>query len=136
MPFVGYIDLLEQDERGGLLLIDNKSRVLKPRSTRKKPTKTDEELDQYLRQLYLYSHYVSSRYGKYPDKLCFNCFRKNIFIAEPFSHEAFNNAIEWFLGKITEIKAETEFAPDIEYFRCHHLCEMQDYCDYHKLSRR
>jgi RecB family exonuclease len=135
MPFVAYIDLLEEEESGRILLIDNKSRVLKPRSTRKKPTRMDEELDTYLMQLYLYSHYVFIRYGKYPDRLCFNCFRKSLFIEEPFKQEAYDNAISWFLGKIKEITVETEFAPDVEYFRCRFLCEMQDYCDYYRLSK-
>jgi len=134
-PFVGYIDLLEQEEGGKILLIDNKSKVLKPRSTREKPTRADEELDEYLKQLYLYSYYVFVRYGKFPDELCFNCFRKNTFIKEPFSQEAYQSALNWFLGKIEEIVVETEFAPDIEFFRCRYLCEMQDYCDYYRLSK-
>jgi RecB family exonuclease len=135
IPFVGYIDLLEQDDCGSMLLVDNKSRALKPRSNRKKPTKADEELDTYLKQLYLYSHYVYDRYGRFPDKLCFNCFRKNLFISETFSREAYDDAIGWFLGKIEEIAVETEFRPNVEFFKCRCLCEMQDYCDYYRLSK-
>ncbi|WP_303744060.1 PD-(D/E)XK nuclease family protein, partial [uncultured Duncaniella sp.] len=44
-PFVGYIDRIDRDKDGALLVIDNKSRTLKPRSGRTKPTKADEELD-------------------------------------------------------------------------------------------
>ena len=54
IPFIGYIDFLGEKD-GDLYVVDNKSKTLKPRSTRLKPTKTDEELDDYLRQLYIYS---------------------------------------------------------------------------------
>jgi len=134
-PFVAYFDLLERKSDGSILLIDNKSKVLKPRSNRKKPTKADEELDAYLRQLYLYSAHIFARYGQFPSKLCFNCFRKNLFIEEPFNQEAYSNAIDWFLGKIEEVIAEEDFLPSMEYFKCRYLCEMQDYCDYYRLSR-
>lgn len=56
--FIGYIDRVDRDDNGDLLIVDHKSRKLKPRSTRKKPTKSDEELDSYLKQLYLYSDFV------------------------------------------------------------------------------
>ena len=74
IPFVGYIDFLGEKD-GDLYVVDNKSRILKPRSSRAKPTKADEELDAYLRQLYIYSAAVEEEYGKTPKSLCFNCFR-------------------------------------------------------------
>ena len=51
----GVIDLVGRSDTGGLVIVDHKSRALKPRSKRKKPTKTNQELDEYLRQLYLYA---------------------------------------------------------------------------------
>ena len=134
IPFVGYIDLVERDNSGDILLIDNKSKALKPRSTGNKARKSDEELDEYLRQLYLYSYYIFAQYGRFPDKLCFNCFRKDLFIEEPFDKTAYERAIGWFLNKIEEIAVETEFNPDIDFFRCRYLCEMQDHCEYFKLN--
>lgn len=77
IPFVGYIDFLGEKD-GDLYVVDNKSRILKPRSSRAKPTKADEELDAYLRQLYIYSAAVEEEYGKTPKNLCFNCFRDNL----------------------------------------------------------
>ena len=50
IPFVGYIDFLGEKD-GDLYVVDNKSRILKPRSSRAKPTKADEELDAYLSTL-------------------------------------------------------------------------------------
>lgn len=77
IPFIGYIDFLGEKD-GDLYVVDNKSRILKPRSSRAKPTKADEELDAYLRQLYIYSAAVEEEYGKTPKSLCFNCFRDMI----------------------------------------------------------
>ena len=48
-PFCGFVDL--RCERNGECVVDHKSRILSPRSTRKKPTQSDKELDSYLRQL-------------------------------------------------------------------------------------
>jgi len=135
VPFVGYIDLVEQDNNGFILLIDNKSKVLKPRSLGKKPTKSDAELDTYLQQLYLYSYYIFAKYGQFPDKLCFNCFRKGLFVEESFNDEVYECTINWFLNKIEEIIAETEFSPSIEFSHCNYICEMQDYCNYYKLMK-
>lgn len=133
IPFVGYIDYLGEDERG-LVVVDNKSRVLKPRSKREKPTKTDEELDAYLTQLYLYSIAVEQEYGKPPASLCFNCFRTPIFIEEPFKEEAYAASKLWLSDKVEKINSETKFRPNIEFFKCKHLCEMQDFCEYCELS--
>ena len=40
-PFIGFLDLLSEDEHGKLYITDHKSRALKPRSNRKKPTLGD-----------------------------------------------------------------------------------------------
>lgn len=133
---VGYIDRLEEDSDGHIIVVDNKSRTLKPRSNRSKPTKSDEELDQYLRQLYLYSIPVQEQFGRFPDKLCFDCFRNETFIEEPFTEEGYEGTKLWVKDRVKEIMSESEFRPSIEYFKCKHLCEMQDYCDYFKLMKR
>ena len=88
IPFIGYIDFLGELD-GSLYVVDNKSRVLKPRSKREKPTKTDEELDAYLRQLYLYSAAVEEEYGVRPHKLCFNCFRTDKLLVNNVMDAAF-----------------------------------------------
>lgn len=133
IPFVGYIDYLGERD-GDFAVIDNKSRVLKPRSKRAKPTKTDEELDSYLIQLYLYSVAVEQDFHKLPKELCFNCFRTPILITEPFEEEAYTASKLWLSDKVSEIMKETEFRPSIEFFKCKHLCEMQDFCEYCELA--
>lgn len=77
--FIGYIDYLGERE-GEIYLIDNKSRDLRPRSSKAKPTLNDKQIDDMLRQLYLYSAAVKEEYGRFPSYLCFNCFRAGVFI--------------------------------------------------------
>lgn len=129
-PFVGFIDYLGRDENGALYIVDNKSRNLKPRSNRKKPTVKDKELDEMLRQLYIYSAGIKSEFGVYPKALCFNCFRNGVFIEEPFSEDAYNDAICWALDNINEIKDTEDFHPNIEYMQCRYLCGLNDRCCY------
>ena len=56
--FTGRIDYLGEED-GEFVIIDNKSRDLKPRSGREKPTLKDKELDLMLRQLYIYAELFS-----------------------------------------------------------------------------
>lgn len=135
VPFVGIIDLLGERD-GEIYIVDNKSRTLKPRSKRVKPTKTDCELDDYLRQLYLYAVAVEQEYGRVPKFLCFNCFRVPAIIKEPFAERAYSEAQQWLLDKIEVIAKETDFHPDVEYFKCTYLCEMNEFCDYYRLSQK
>ena len=135
IPFVGYIDFLGRKD-DDLYVVDNKSRILKPRSSRAKPTKADEELDAYLRQLYIYSAAVEEEYGKTPRSLCFNCFRDKLFIIEPFKEQAYAESKEWIAKSIGNIREESDFKPSVEFFKCTHLCEMQDMCEYYELMRK
>lgn len=135
IPFVGYIDYLGE-ENGDLYIIDNKSRNLKPRSNRTKPTKSDAELDEYLKQLYLYAAAVEQEYGKFPKALCFNCFREQTFIVEPFNVDAYTVSRQWLSNKVAEITAETDFKPNADFFKCRYLCEMQEHCEYYELTQK
>lgn len=130
-PFIGYVDLIEETPTGDLLLIDHKSKTMKPRSTRKKPTKTDGELDAYLRQLYLYATPISQKYGAYPKQLGFHCYRQQNMIMEDFDFQKLHEAEDWVervVDNIQSIQDSQEFTPKPEYFKCKHLCEMQEYC--------
>lgn len=129
-PFVGFIDLIEQTKQGEFLIIDHKSRALSPRSKRKKPTKSDGELDEYLKQLYLYAVPVQEKYQKLPSTLSFHCYRKGTMIEEPFSEEVFEETKAWVVKCIEEIREETEFMPRPEYFKCRYLCEMREHCEF------
>lgn len=135
VPFIGYVDRTEGTPTGGIIVVDNKSRTLKPRSGRVVPTKTDQELDEYLRQLYLYSISIKNEYGSYPSELCFDCFRTQTVIREPFRVEKYEETKDWAKQTVERIASETDFNPDIEYFKCRYLCEMQDFCEYFELSK-
>ena len=129
------IDYLGKAE-DGLVIVDHKSRNLKPRSNKSKPTKTDVELDEYLVQLYLYAEAVRQRYGKLPKWLCFNCFRTGELIKEPFDEGAFLNAKSWLKERVKEIGNETDFKPSVDWFKCQYLCDLKDKCEYFDLVMR
>lgn len=126
----GVLDLLcEQD--GEYIIVDHKSRDLKPRSSRKTPTENDKLLDSMLRQLYLYAYGVKECYGKFPKELCFNCFRSGTLIREPFRQDKCEEALRWAKDRVEEIKNEEDFSPTIEYFFCRFLCDVSGECVYH-----
>lgn len=129
VPFVGFIDYIGEKD-GEYYIVDNKSRDLKPRSGKATPTAKDIELDNMLRQLYLYSHAVKQEYGKFPKKLCFNCFKSNTFIEEPFDETAYNEACNWALTKVNEITNSESFDPKQNYFSCIYICSVKSHCIY------
>lgn len=132
--FVGYIDFLGEDG-DELVIVDHKSRTLKPRSKRAKPTKADRELDEYLRQQYLYAEAIRQKYGRYPKKLCFNIFRSDLLIQEDFEEQACEGAKTWALDGIARISKEEDFRPSVEFFRCNHLCGVNHLCEYYELLK-
>ncbi len=133
-PFQGYIDLIMAEDNGKLSIVDHKSRALKPRSNRKN-SRSNAELDKYLRQLYLYSIPFKNQYGRWPDNLCFNCFREGVFIAEPFDEAAFESAVEWAQSLICAITDNEDWAPSIEPFKCRYLCDVHEQCEYYQLIK-
>lgn len=129
--FTGYIDYVGFKD-GEYYIIDHKSRDLKPKSNRKKPTTMDRELDDKLRQLYLYSVAIKAEFGAYPKWLCFNCFKSGEFIKIPFDMVAFEATIEWALELIEKIENTNDFYnPNIEYFYCNWICGVSDKCEYY-----
>lgn len=127
------IDVLGQDEDGELIIVDNKSRDLKPRSKRSRPTVNDKTLDEMLYQLYIYAAAVKHKYGKYPKLLCFNCFKIKTFIEEPFREDKYEETIKWLKDQIEEIKDEEDFAPNPDYFFCKFLCDVNHDCIYNDM---
>lgn len=131
--FVGFIDYLGEKD-GEYYIVDNKSRELKPRSKRAKPTAKDQEFDEMLTQLYLYAAAVKQEYGKFPKALCFNCFKNGVFIEEPFSEKVFSETVEWSLKTIDDIADENEFLPRLDFFSCKNICGVKDECCYYELG--
>lgn len=127
--FTGIVDLTVDDGED-LMIVDHKSRALKPRSNRAKPTKTDEELDEMLIQLYLYVPLIEKMYWRKPATLAINSFRTNTLIKEPFDDGKFESAKQWLKTSVERITNEEDFDPEPEYFKCRHLCEMCEHCEY------
>lgn len=130
--FHGFADLVTRTD-SGLIIYDHKARNLKPFSGRKKPTKTDIELSEYYRQLYLYAEALHQLYGEYPAKLVFNCYRSQTMISQDFDPAALEEANDWAENLIGQIRACTSWNPDIDYFKCRNLCGLGDRCDYREL---
>lgn len=130
IPMVAILDLVGQDAQGEYIIVDNKSRDLKPRSCRKTPTQNDILLDEMLRQLYIYAEAVRVKYGKFPKKLCFNCFKSGTFVEEPFQKERFDEAVRWLKDQVEQIRDTEDFPPTPEYFFCKYLCDVSGDCEY------
>lgn len=133
--FVGIIDVVSNKD-GSLAIIDHKSHQLKPRSGRAKPTVSDKELDEYLRQLYLYAIPVFEKYGRFPDKLIFNCFRTGGLIEEPFSEEKFYEVCAWAKDLIEQITKCEYWVANPDFFKCKYLCDCHNDCEYYEMDLR
>lgn len=128
--FVGFLDLLSRDDSGKLYLTDHKSRILKPRSSRKKPTLSDKELDKYFRQLYVYSAAVKQKYGAYPDYLEFHCFRSGLWITEPFDYERYAEVEAWAEKLIDTVTTSENWPAFLDFWYCKKLCGFAYDCEY------
>ena len=128
-PFQGFIDL-RSDDNDQRIITDHKSRALKPRSNRTKPTKSDAELDDYLRQLYVYSAAVHEKHGYYPDILEFNAFRSGELIQEPFDPEKLKGVEDWAVKQIDAITRNDNWEARPEYWRCNYLCDVCRECEH------
>ena len=129
IPFVGFIDAVVRNGKD-LVVVDNKSRDLSPRSNRKKPTKSDELLDEYLKQLYLYSIAVKNIYGEYPKRLEFNCFKSGIWISETFKESVLESVKQWAIDTIKEIEQNDKWTASPEFFKCKYLCDVRNDCEF------
>lgn len=129
IPFTGIVDRIE-DRDGKLYIIDNKSRDLKPRSGKKKPTVKDKELDEMLLQLYVYAIAVEKEFGKLPSALCFDCFKNGVFIEEPFDQDKFEEAKQWVIESVKEIEDNEDWdSSEFDYFQCNYLCGLHNKCE-------
>lgn len=126
--FVGIIDLIVKDhESGNIFIVDHKS---------KGKFKSQEELHNYLRQLYLYSLYVKDTYGAEPSKLVFNMFRAGNTEEIPFSKEEQVAAEDWLKTTIESAYKEEKFDPNPSSYFCDYICSVRDKCKCSKYYER
>ena len=129
--FTGFVDLVRQNDK--LSIVDHKSRDLKPRSGKSKPTASDKELDAYFRQLYLYSVPIAEKFSQNIEELSFNCFKENLIIKELFDEHKFEEAKQWALDNIQKITNNEEWKPKLDWFKCKYICDMSDECEYFEM---
>ena len=115
--FTGYIDKLLRDKSDGkLVVLDHKS---------KSEFKSKKEQKEYARQLYLYAYAVNEVYGEYPKLLFFNMFRFGREVAIDFNMKDMEEAIEWMVNTIDEIKQCEEFPVTKDKFFGEELCNFR-----------
>lgn len=131
IPFVGYVDVISEED-GQLIITDHKSHDLSPFSKKypTKKTKSDLDLESYLRQLILYAYGVKQKYGRYPAALEFNCFKAGNYISIPFKEEWVEPTLKWASELRDQIRNESEWRPSIDFFYCKNLCDMREVCEY------
>ena len=118
----GFIDIAFIDEDGRYILRDYKSS--------KNISKND--LQSKIRQPLLYSIYFKEAWGRYPDALQFYTFRnpdKHVVEVE-FSEEAMNDAVDWAINTVAQIRDEYEFPQEPNEFFCTSLCGHRNTCEY------
>ena len=142
--FVGIIDLLLKDSSENFIIVDHKSRILKPRS-KKGNLKSDAELDNYFKQLYLYSVAIKEVYGKFPAELWLHCYRNtNNKIIKDDAYKLMDkgDSFYWysfeqkFSDRIKQIKSTKEWIPNYDWFACTNLCECHNECEYYQMMNR
>lgn len=133
--FSSIIDVLFEDTKGRLVLMDHKSATHKSfygQNGKKK-----------LRQLYIYSDVVRQVYGKFPDMLVFNLFREDRTVEYPFSQDGYNETMDWAQTTVDDIIFMTEHCSEDESqwsscpsprFFCDTLCDVADECADHVLE--
>jgi hypothetical protein len=117
--FTGRIDLILQDNANNIVIVDHKS---------KNGFKSRREVDEYARQLYLYSVYIKNTYNVFPSQLIFNMFRSKELVHIPFCEKDYENTLDWALNIIKKIYSDDEYAELPSQFYCDNLCSARRSC--------
>ena len=128
--FIGYIDLLLEDKKGNIIILDHKSAEY-PYGKNGQPKKsTADKVKSYERQLYLYSKAIFEQYGKYPMKLVWNYFKSQKMAVVPFDKAEYDATLKWAEDTIKEMYDEIFFDAKEDYFYCRNLCDYRDICEF------
>lgn len=115
----GFIDLLLKDPNGDFVIVDHKSKIFRNK----------KEVDEYAKQLLLYSLYINNTYGTWPDRVVFNTIRNQKMVKIKFNKEKLDAAIDWAKCTIRKIEKEDEWKKNINDFFCNHICSFRSTCD-------
>ena len=126
---MGYIDLVYK-EGDDIVVCDHKSCEC-PIGKNGQPKKSSlEKFESFKKQLYLYSAYIKSQYGKFPKYLEWNFFRAGKRYRIEFNPTEFDKSILWANDIITEIYNTDVFVPNPTYFYCNNLCDFRNVCEF------
>lgn len=130
-PFIGFIDLLLQDQADGkLILCDHKSSTIKKLRSGKISKSDYKHFLEFRRQQYLYAKAIIEEFGEGSVKeLWWNMFKDRDWIKIPFDQNEFQEAQDWALDTIHRIENETEWLPKPDFWYCNYLCGMT-WCEY------
>ena len=129
-PFVGFIDLLLEDkETKEITILDHKSASIKFLKNGNVAKGDKEHVEDFKRQLYLYSIPVLEEYGRV-NFLEWNLFKDRNHYRIPWNGTEFESAKEWALSTIDLQKSERDWEPKQDLFYCKYLCGMREECEY------
>ena len=131
-PFVGFIDLLLQDQKDEkFILCDHKSSSIKILKNGKVSKSDKEHFQAFKRQQYLYCKPIIEEYGSGCIKeLWWNMFKDRAWIKIPFNPDEYQEAQDWAIDTIHKIENETEWLPSPNMWYCNYLCGQSDGCPY------
>ena len=135
IPFIGIVDLVGRAE-DGIVLVDHKSRVVKPANPDSlRVTLNDTIREGMMMQLYLYSAAVEQEYGELPHTLALNCFRSGELVEERFSMEKYESTKRWAVQTVREIEETEEFKANPDWYKCRWICGLNSHCVYSEPDR-
>jgi hypothetical protein len=132
---VGYIDLLLRDKKGRIIIIDHKSANIKILKSGK-VSKTDlKHVEEFKRQLYLYSMAIHNEYGVFPRYLKWNLFNNQTWLEMKFNNKKYKKTLKWAFVTIKKIEEEILWLPNPDYYYCYNLCGFRNKACPYKFTR-
>lgn len=124
--FVGFIDLLlREKETGKIIILDHKSASIKFLKNGKVSKKDQSHVQEFIRQICLYSIPVLKEYGRV-DEMWWNLFKDKQWLKLPWTQEAQDEAIQWVKDTIKLIENEKDFSPNQSFYYCNYLCSQRN----------
>lgn len=127
--FIGFIDLLVQDNQGDLIIIDHKSGEYPMTKSGTVKAKHEQKLESYKRQLYLYAKAVYEEFHKFPKSLVWNFFKSGDWLIIPFDENEYHDTLKWAENVIDDIYFTVDFKPNPSFFFCKNICDFRRICN-------
>lgn len=124
--FVGYIDLLIEDDQKNIIIIDHKSADSPVGKKGNVLKNKQEKFIELKRQLYLYSKYIYETYGKFPSHLAWNHFKSGDWNIIPFDYGEYMETLDWARQTIKDILNDQTFQETPNYIYCSKLCSYRN----------